>query len=352
MGNSSENTGAKVFTVEQIKSWGMVLLEKLPISKEGAEDILDVLLQANVRGVDTHGIIRLVDYVKRLQNAPFKEIEIIKDGKLFTLIDGHNGPGPIVGRFAMNSAINKAKIHGNGFAAVRGSNHFSTAAYYSLMACNANMIGITMSTASPRIAPWGGLDAVIGNNPWSVAFPGYDFPIVLDMANTVVAMGKIRTCLREKKPLDPGWAMDSNGNPTTDPVAANDGLLMPIGAHKGVAISMMVDLLTGALSQSNAFSCNVNRVETSSKPQNVSHIFAAIDMTELVSLEDFKANIKRYADIVKSVRRKEGCNAIYLPGEIEWDISLSRLRDGIKLSDKTIEQLNDLAGSVGVIPLS
>lgn len=343
----SKKASSRLIMAEQIRAWGRNLLSKFPISKEGADDILDLLLQSDLRGVDTHGIIRVIDYAKRLQNTSCEKIEIVKDGKGFASVDGHNNPGPVVGKFSMNLAIEKAREHGMGCVAARNSNHFSTCAYYSMMASENEMIGITLSTASPRIAPWGGLDAIIGNNPWSVSLPGYAFPVVLDMANTVVAMGKIRTCLREGKPLEPGWAMDSEGNPTTDPAAANSGLLMPIGAHKGVVISMMVDMLCGALAQSAAFSNDVKRVEDSSSPMNSSHIFAAVDFRGLIEAADLKAYIKRYADAVKSVRRKEGCQEIFLPGEIEWNTFCARSRDGIPLSNKTIEQLNALAQSVG-----
>ena len=344
--DGSGKNNFRLITAEQIRAWGRSLLSKFSVSEEGADDILDVLLQSNLRGVDTHGIIRVIDYAKRLQNTSCGKIEIVKDGKGSALVDGHNNPGPVVGKFSMNLAIEKAREHGMGCVCARNSNHFSTCAYYSMMASENEMIGIVLSTASPRIAPWEGLDAVIGNNPWSISLPGYTFPIVLDMANTVVAMGKIRTCLREGKPLEPGWAMDSEGNPTTDPVAANSGLLMPIGAHKGVAISMMVDLLCVTLAQSVAFSNDVKRVEDSSNPQNSSHIFAAVDFKDLIDVVDLKAYIKRYADIVKSVRRKDGCQEIFLPGEIEWNTFCTRSRGGIPLSNKTIEQLNAFAKSV------
>jgi LDH2 family malate/lactate/ureidoglycolate dehydrogenase len=347
MNTSIQESGSTFLTADQVYNWGMELLARLSVTEEGARDIMDVLVHANLRGVDTHGIVRLKDYVQRLRDTSCHNIKLLHDERVFALVDGGNNPGPIVGKYAMNYAIKKARSLGSGFVSVRGSNHFSTAAYYSLMAADENMIGITLSIASPRIAPWGGLDAVIGNNPWSVAVPGYEFPVVLDMANTVVAMGKIRTCLREGIPLEPGWAMDSDGNPTTDAELANNGLLMPIGAHKGVCISMMVDLLCVGLSQSAVFSNNVRRVEDSQNPQNVSHLFVAVDFKNLISLEEFKGSVKRYADIVKSVRRKDGCNEIYLPGEIEWNTFVKRRREGFPLSNRTVGQLNLLAESLG-----
>lgn len=129
------------------------------------------------------------------------------------MVDAGNQPGPVGGCIGMEKAVEKARAHGLGMAVVRRSNHFGTAAYYAMKAAEQGMLGISMTNASPRIAPWGSVEAILGNNPWSIALPGKEFPVVLDMANTVVANGKIRTCLREGRPLPEGWAMDKDGNP-------------------------------------------------------------------------------------------------------------------------------------------
>jgi L-2-hydroxycarboxylate dehydrogenase (NAD+) len=247
----------------------------------------------------------------------------------------------------MKTAIEKASRHGCAISTVRGSNHFSTAAYYSLLAAEQDMIGVTMSNGSPRLAPWGGLEPIIGNNRLSVALPGKHFPIALDMANTATAMGRIRTCMREGLPLEPGWATDAQGNPTLDPAEAFKGLLMPIGGYKGVGISMIVDLLSAAASGSTVFSSGVRRVEDSEYPQNVSHFFLAFQVSRLVDIESFKDSIDRYVQKAKSVRRKADCSEIFVPGEIEWNTQKKRSEQGIPLSPKTIEQLNAFADQIG-----
>ena len=349
MGNVQINN--YTYSHHELKDWGNKVLLKCGLNEEECEYILDVLIHSNLRGVDTHGIIRIIDYANRLIKSPRSKIDIVNETQTLTVIDGKNNPGPICASYAMKIAIKKARHFGCGVSSVRGSNHFSTAAYYSLLAVEQEMVGITMSSSSPRIAPWGGLDAVIGNNPWSIAVPGYDFPIVLDMANTIVAMGKIRTCMREGKPLEPGWAMDSQGNPTTDATEAFNGLLVPIGNYKGVGISIMVDLLSSAISQSIAFSNEVKRVEDSEHPQNVSHIFIAFNISDMVDITLFKESMAKYTQTIKSVRRKEGCNEIFMPGEIEWRTECDRRKSGIVLSDKAVSQLNNFATQLGVSPL-
>jgi LDH2 family malate/lactate/ureidoglycolate dehydrogenase len=157
--------------------------------------------------------------------------------------------------------------------------------------------------------------------------------------------------MREGKPLEPGWAMDSQGNPTTDATEAFNGLLVPIGNYKGVGISIMVDLLSSAISQSIAFSNEVKRVEDSEHPQNVSHIFIAFNISDMVDITLFKESIAKYTKTIKSVRRKEGCNEIFMPGEIEWRTECDRRKSGIVLSDKAVSQLNNFATQLGVSPL-
>jgi LDH2 family malate/lactate/ureidoglycolate dehydrogenase len=285
-----------------------------------------------------------------MRNLPSKPVQIVRETKTSCIIDAGFNPGPIGAAFAMKTAIQKAQVHGMGMAAVRHSNHCGTAAYYALMAANAGMLGISMTNASPRLAPWGSVEPIIGNNPWSFALPGADFPIVLDMANTVVANGKIRTCLREGKPLQPGWAMDAQGNPTTDPAVAMKGLLMPIGGYKGVGISVMVDMLTAAISQ-GAFSKDVGRVEDATRHTDASHFFIAADLNELVTPEELSETIAAYTVSFKAVQKKEGVSEVFLPGEIEWRIEQQRRKGGIPLSEKAVGELNVLAHAVGGQPI-
>ena len=335
-----------IISQQKARDWGLGILKKVGLAGPDADIVIDVLISANLRGVDTHGLIRLPYYVNRMRNLPSKPVRIVRENKTSCVVDAGFNPGPVGAGFAMNRAIQKAMEHGMGMAAVRHSNHCGAAAYYALMAAQKGMLGISMSNASPRLAPWGSIDPLIGNNPWSIALPGAEFPIVLDMANTVVANGKIRTCLREGKPLEPGWAMDAQGNPTVDPATAMKGLLMPIGGYKGVGISVMVDFLTAAISQ-GTFSKDVARVEDATRHTDASHFFIAADLHELVTADELRKTTEEYTAAFKSVQLKDGVKEVFLPGEIEWRLEQERRKNGIPLSEKAVGELDVLADAIG-----
>jgi LDH2 family malate/lactate/ureidoglycolate dehydrogenase len=213
------------------------------------------------------------------------------------------------------------------------------------MATQQEMIGFSTTNASPRIAPWGGVDALLGNNPFAVAIPGPEFPILLDIACTTVANGKIRTAAREGKTIPIDWAMDSNGNPTTDPKEAMKGLLAPIGGYKGVGISVVVDLICGALNK-NGFSNAIERIDNTDKTQQIGHFFIAINIASFIDINEFKATIKDYTVRFKSVRKRDGFDEVFMPGEIEWRLEQERKVKGVPLTLKAVEELNTLARSL------
>lgn len=335
-----------IITERRARDWAEEVLSKVGVTGQYAHYVSDALVHSNLRGVDTHGLVRLTAYAGRMQHTETAPVQILNDEETTCVVDAGYQLGPVGASIGMEKAIEKARAHGVGLAVVRNSNHCGTAAYYALKAAAAGMLGISMTNASPRIAPWGSVEAIIGNNPWSIALPGAEFPVVLDMANTVVANGKIRTCMREGKPLPDGWAMDKFGNPTNDPVAAQDGLLMPIGGYKGVGIAVMVDILCSVLSQ-GAFSRAVGRIDDVYHPTGACHFFLAADISRLLPPEAEKARMAEYAAMFKGVRLKEGTAEVFLPGEIEWRTEQTRRRDGIPLSEKTVAELNALADQVG-----
>lgn len=339
-----------IISEERARSWSLEVLEKVGVTGDYARYVSDCLVHSNLRGVDTHGLVRLTAYAQRMERTATAPVQVISNDGATCLIDGGNQLGPVGGSMGMEMAIDKARQYGTGMAAVRNSNHYGTAAYYALKAAEAGMLGISMTNASPRIAPWGSVEAILGNNPWSIALPGADFPVVLDMANTVVANGKIRTAFREGTPLPEGWAMDKDGNPTTDPAAAMNGLLMPVGGYKGVGITVMVDLLCSVLS-GGAFSSMVRRMEDTANPGNVCHFFLAVDIGRLLPLEEQRARVAEYISQFKSVRLKDGVTEVYLPGELEWRTEQQRRQTGIPLSEKSIGELNALSLHLGIAPI-
>jgi len=336
-----------IISEQRARDWATAILAKVGVTGQYAAYVSDCLVHSNLRGVDTHGLVRLTAYAAKMQHIQVGGVKVVRESETTCVIDAGSQLGPIGGSIAMEKAIEMAKAHGMGLAVVRKSNHYGTAAYYAMKAAEQGLLGISLTNASPRIAPWGSVEAIIGNNPWSIAIPGAGFPVVLDMANTVVANGKIRTCLREGKPLPDGWAMDKFGNPTNDPLAAQDGLLMPIGGYKGVGIATMVDILCSVLS-GGAFSKDVARIDDPYHPTGACHFFIAVDIARLISPEALRERMAEYVAMFKGVRLKEGTKEVFLPGEIEWRIEQDRRKNGIPLSVKTIGELNALADRLDV----
>ena len=339
-----------VFAADYLTFWGRDILLKTGLSEREAMLVSENLVASNLSGVDTHGLVRIIPYAERVMKLKRSPISIMRETEATALIDGGQNLGQLVSAFAMDKAIEKAKKYGVGIASARNSNHFGTAAYYAIMAAHQEMIGFSATNASARIAPWGGADAIVGNNPFSFAIPGPDFPIVLDMATSSVAAGKIRIAAREGKPIPSEWGMDENGNPTTDPHEALKGLLAPVGGHKGVGLSVIMDLLCGALNQ-NGFSNTIERIDHTDKTQGAGHFFMAINVAFFLDISEFKTLIKEYTERFKSVRKREGFDEVFMPGEIEWRMAQERRVKGISLSSNEVAELNSLAQSLNVMEL-
>ncbi|MDA8125360.1 MAG: Ldh family oxidoreductase, partial [Deltaproteobacteria bacterium] len=232
--------------------------------------------------------------------------------------------------------------------AVRRSNHFGAAAFYPMMALDHDMIGLAFTNASPRLAPTGGVERLFGNNPWCVAVPaGKRPPVVLDMANSVVAAGKIRILQKEGKPVPEGWALNEHGEPTTDPTAALKGILLAIGGYKGYGITLMVDLLTGVLTDSN-YGPRVKGLDQDVDPAGTSHSFMAIALSAFTDAAAFKARMDTYIDEIKSSKKARGTEVIYVPGEPEYMRVLERMQKGIPLQAKVAAELIALGKEQGI----
>ncbi len=238
-------------------------------------------VSSNLRGVDTHGVYRMLVYSAKLKGGfinPKPNLRIIKETPATALIDGGNNLGQVVGYRAMETAIQKAKAVGVSFVSVRNSNHFGTCAHFSMMALRNNMIGMAFTNASAQIAPTGGVDKLLANNPWSIAVPsGKKFPIVLDMANSVIARGKIRLAAKEGRSIPLGWAVTKDGEPTSDPNAALEGLTLPVGGYKGYCITLMVDMLSGVLADS-CYGPRTKGMDIVDAIAGIGHAFVAIDI--------------------------------------------------------------------------
>lgn len=330
----------------QLRDFCAKVLEKLNLSSEDAYLVADSLVQANLRGVDSHGVTRMGIYTERLSRGliePNPQVEVIKETAATALIDGKNGMGQVVASLAMNIAINKAKEAGIGFVGVRNSSHFGTAAYFSEMALQEDMIGIALSNAPATMALWGGRTPFLGTNPFSFAIPtGGEQPIVLDMATSVIARGKIIMANQKGESIPAGLAVDKEGILTTDAAKALEGAVLPFGGAKGSGIALLIDILTGILNGAAYGTHIADLYRSLDSRQNVGHLLGAINVSAFIGVFSFKETIDAMIKEIKSLPAAQGQEYIMLPGEIELEEQKKRELEGIRLDEEVACELREI----------
>ncbi len=339
----------KRFSYEALHQWGSKVLATSGMSKEEIEAVMKVLLAANLQGHDTHGVNMLGSYTERYKAISHRDIKILSDKGAGCLIDGGNHTGPMTSLFALEKAMEKADKFGLGMAVVGDSCHNGAVGLYAEWAAKKGYIALSTTTVMPLLAPWGGLETFLGNNPFAIAFPYKDNPIVLDIAVTVAARQKIFYYAREGWTLPDGWAMDKDGNPTNDPKAAIEGILMPIGGHKGVGISLMIDLILGSLTGSYSRAICANTV--TDKEQHISHMFLLINPDFYETRDLIEERVEGYIKDYKSVKKKADVKELYMPGEIEYRTVQDRKANGIPLAPGILKELRAYAEKIGIEPL-
>ena len=311
------------------------------------------MLFANLRGVDSHGLIRLKIYTERVRAGGFKihaQPEVVSEEQSVALIDGQGGLGQVAATSAMKLAIAKAEKTGMAWVSVQNSNHFGACAFYALQAVERGMIGFASTNAGATMAPTGGREARLGNNAFAVAVPaGRHPPLVLDMATGAVAWGKIFVAQQEKRKIPTTWALDKHGQPTDDPNAAADkGLIQPLGGYKGYGLSLFLDILTGVLS-GGGFSTHVKALyEQVARPSEVAHTCAALRIDALMPLAEFCERIDAIIQLMQACPKADGVERIYVPGEIEHETEKRRNAEGIPLNSELQEELRALGTQLGV----
>ena len=345
--------GGLLFPVQKLRGWTEEIFQKVGVTKQDAAILTDSMIEANLRGIDTHGITRMLTvYVKRIQvgvMSPKTEIKVLREKASTALIDGKNGIGQVVSQFAMKKAIEKAKATGTAFVATTHSNHYGAAAYWAMMALEHGMIGFSSTNAPATVAPTGGKKAMLGTNPFAVAIPaGKEKPFVLDLATTVVARGRVILYAKQNKPLEPGWAFDEKGLPTTDAQAALKGLLAPIGGYKGYGIALAVDMLCGVLTGSSYGAHFPGFLADNLKdPTDVGSVFAAISIDSFMDIPDFKTQMDKAIGEIKNCEKAEGVKRIYIPGEIEDETRADRLANGIPIPETVVKDFENLGKELG-----
>jgi LDH2 family malate/lactate/ureidoglycolate dehydrogenase len=312
------------------------------------------LVTADLRGVESHGVVRVPIYVERLRCGVVTarpDMRIVRETRSTAVFDGGNGMGQVVGERAMELALAKVTEHGEpAFVSVRNSNHFGAAAWFAEMAARADMIGFAYTIGGiNHMVPWGGAEGMLGNNPFAVAFPLRDAPpIVLDMACSVAARGKIIVAAKEGRPIPPDWAVDRDGRPTTDAQAALEGFVAPIGGPKGYALTLTIGLLSTMLSGAYFGSEVTHMYEDLANPQNIGHLFGALPIAAFEDVDLYDRRMAKAVADVRGVRRSPGVERIYLPGEREALLAQSRRQNGLPLGAATWRELATLGASLGV----
>jgi len=338
------------------------------LTREDALITTDVLLAADLRGIDSHGVARLSFYYDGLKSGLMKaraETQVISETPTTALIDAGGGMGAPVSYRAMQKAIQKAQDLGLGMVTVRNSNHYGIAGYYAMMALDAGCIGMSTTNSAVFVVPTYGRDARLGTNPIAVAAPaGEERPYVLDMATSVVPFGKLENYSRLGKSIPLGWATDEQGLPTTDPVGlvktmrggSRLGGISPLGGHseeqgghKGYGLAVLVDVLSAVLPgalYANAVYPTTD--EGKPKPSGIGHFFSAIRVDAFRPLDEFKASMDDLQRRLKTAPKAEGQERIYIHGEKEFEETERRKRDGIPLNPKVVADLTRVAGELGI----
>ncbi|WP_457612228.1 L-sulfolactate dehydrogenase [Methanocaldococcus sp.] len=318
------------------------ILKKYNVPEKDAKIVADCIVEADLKGFTSHGIGRFPQYIETLELRnlnPKPNIKIVKDKKATAVVDGDLGFGQVVGKKAMELAIEKAKEYGVGVVATRNAGHFGIASFYSEMAMNNDLIGIVMTNTEPAMAPFGGKTKILGTNPIAIAFRGNKYKFSLDMATSSIARGKILEALRKGKKIPEGCAVDKDGKPTTDPKEALEGSILTFGGPKGYGLALAIEVLSAI------GGAEVGRdVKGTANPKekcNKGDLFISINPEFFIGKEEFKKKVDKVLEEIKKD------NAL-IPGEIEENNKKKRLVEGIEIDDNLYKQLKEICEKLGL----
>jgi L-2-hydroxycarboxylate dehydrogenase (NAD+) len=326
------------------------------LPQRDADTAAGLMVKADLMGQDGHGVFRLPMYIKRLRAGglnPTPKFCRLEDRTATALIDGDNGLGHLVMHHATQLAIEKAKTTGVAWVGARHSNHAGPASLYAMMPLEHDMIGLYVAVGSANhLPPWGGTEMLLSTNPIAVAVPSAkNPPIVLDMATTVAAYGKVKTAAQRGETMPEGWMIDRQGKPLTDPTRASEGFLLPIGGPKGYGLSLIFGILAGVLNGAAFGRDLVDFNADSETTTNTGHFILALDIKAFADPDGFRADIDRVWAEMKSSPRLPGFDDIRLPGERLDCVTQERTENGIPLAGALKAQLDEMATSLGIDPL-
>lgn len=352
------------YSFERLRDFTFNILTEIGCPKDQATTATEVLLSADLRGVDSHGVARLSGYVRlwekgRINSKP--DVKVIHETPSTAVVDGDGGLGLVVAPFAMQVAIEKAKIAGTGWVAVKNSNHYGIAGHHAMMALKHDMIGISLTNASPLVSPTFSKERLLGTNPISVAIPAKDQPpFVADMATTTAANGKLEILQRKGMDTPTGWVQDKMGKPTNSANGVKEGgALLPLGgdrehgSHKGYALGSIVDIFSAVLSGANYgpwVPPFVAFLEPDPNPvgEGIGHFFGAMRVDAFRPAEEFKSNMDNWIKRFRSAEPTPGNEKVLIPGDPERELEAIRMKDGIPLLEPVENDLMELGKRFGV----
>lgn len=331
---------------ERLQTFASNVFQQAGLSTEHADIVADTLVDANLRGIDTHGVVRLCPYIERLEAGglnPSPELAVSRRGSAAAVVDGDAGPGQVATLRAMEEAMDLAGGAGSAFVGIENSNHFGTASYYTNYAADRGYVGISMTHAGPNVTPFGGADPYFGTNPISFALPnGDDFSITLDMATSVTAKGNVILAEEEGEKISPEWAVNEEGEPTTEPTEFH--ALRPMAGPKGYGLAFVIDAFCGIL-MDTAFGDDVPTMyDDVSSPQELGHFIGVIDIEAFTEIDAFVNRMQRMVTDLKDLRTSSDFDEVLVPGEPEALTREERLAEGVPLGDgvwNTLQSLGD-----------
>jgi L-2-hydroxycarboxylate dehydrogenase (NAD+) len=331
--------------------------EAVDVPSTDAKTIAVLMARADVNGSEGHGVFRLPQYIRRIKGGAVNvrpNIRVEREAAAMALVNGDNGMGHLVMKRAAEIAIEKAKTAGVAWVGAQWSNHAGPASLYASMPMAHDMIGLYLAVGSANhLPPWGGLDMLLSTNPLAVGVPaGEEPPIVLDMATTVAAYGKVKTKAQRGETMPVGWMMDREGKPLTDPKRANEGFLLPIGDYKGYGLALIIGLLAGTLNRAAMGKDVVDFNADDTTPTNTGHAIVAISIEAFGGVQEFKASVDALVRDLRASKRLPGVDRIWLPGEQSHAKRADRLENGVPMPDALLTALKQLANELKIEPLS
>ena len=339
-----------ILTLGREKKVINALLKKLGATDEEAGATAEVLAEADVRGFASHGILRLPYIIRALKRGTIianAKVKVVKETPATALIDGGHGLGHHIATRAMKLAIEKARKQGIAAVGVFNSNHFGIAGYYAELATHGGLIGIVTTTTDALVHPWGGVEPLLGTNALAIGFPT-EPPVLLDMAMSVAARGKLVDAMKKGQKIPEDWAIDSEGRPTTDPAKGLKGALSPFGGPKGYALAFVLELLAGPLVRAGVGKGVDGTLEPVKGFCTKGDFMIAVDPSAFISPKEFKARVKDYVAEIKASKKAPGVQEIMVPGEPEQKAREKRLREGIPIADEVWAELEQVAKELKV----